>query len=82
MSALANPFSESRPICVLLGGGFAAVRCAQKPEPAVCALFLSPRQLATRDDAGSIDAVSAVPHAIKVDLSVVLDFPRELECAA
>ncbi len=62
MSALANPFSESRPICVLLGGGFAAVRCAQKPKPAVCALFLSHRQLAAGSDADLADAVSAVRH--------------------
>ena len=62
MSALANPLVESRPICVLLGGGFAAVRCDRKPKPAVCALFLGPRQLVAGSDADLADAVSAVRH--------------------
>lgn len=61
MSALANPLSVHRPICILLGG-LAAVRCEQKPKPVVCALFLSPRQLAANEDASPVDSVSAFQH--------------------
>ena len=62
MSALANPFSSSRPICALLGG-LAAVCRDQKSKSAVCALLFSPRQLATIGGASSIDSVSADFHA-------------------
>lgn len=57
-----SPFSDSRPICALLGG-LAAVRRDRKPKPAVCALFLSPRQLAAGGDTGLIDSISSVRHA-------------------
>lgn len=60
MSPLANPLSGHRPICVLLGG-LSAVRRDQKPK-AVCALFLSPRQLAANEDASQVDSVSAFQH--------------------
>lgn len=62
MPPLANPFSDSRPICALLGG-LAAVRRDQKPKPVACALFLSPRQLTAGGGAGLIDSISSIPHA-------------------